>query len=75
MKSESNPKQRGAETCWRKGVKGIAGMDAEKLRIILKEEYGISSDAELDEAIEKFQGLNVGIFTVRKKDGQKSSVA
>ena len=44
-------------------------MDADKLRIILKEEYGISSDAE------KFQGLNVGIFTVRKKDGQKSSVA
>lgn len=30
-------------------------MDAEKLRIILKEEYGISSDAELDEAIEQFQ--------------------
>lgn len=50
-------------------------MDADKLRIILKEEYGISSDTELDEAIEKFQGLNVGIFTVRKKDGQKSSVA
>ena len=50
-------------------------MDADKLRIILKEEYGISSDTELDEAIEKFQGLNVGIFTVRIKDGQKSSVA
>ena len=38
-------------------------MDADKMRRILKEEYGISNDRELRDAIQNFKGVNLGIFT------------
>lgn len=39
-------------------------MDAAKLRQILKAEYGISNDEEFNAAVQKFTGINIGIFTM-----------
>lgn len=36
---------------------------AEKLRKILKQKYGISTDEELLKALDDMQGLDIGIFT------------
>lgn len=37
-------------------------MDAAKLEEILSKEYGINTKEEFDEAVEKFIGLDIGIF-------------
>lgn len=37
-------------------------MDIEKMKKILSEEYGINSAEELDEAMKKSKGINIGIF-------------
>lgn len=50
-------------------------MDVEKLKKILEEEYGISNDKELEQAIEKYEGLDVGIFTSPKWRNIDESVA
>lgn len=49
-------------------------MDADKLRKILENEYGIKSDVEFIVAVKKFAGINIGIFTApieRGKNGGK----
>ena len=38
---------------------------AEYLRGILLEEYGISTDKELEDAIRKTQKINIGLFATR----------
>ena len=35
----------------------------EKLKEVLKEDYGISNQEELEDAISKSKGLDIGIFT------------
>ncbi len=37
-------------------------MDIVKLEEILSKEYGINTKEEFDEAVEKFIGLDIGIF-------------
>lgn len=39
-------------------------MSVEALRKILREEFGITSDEELDEAIRKMKKPDIGLFTV-----------
>lgn len=49
-------------------------MDADKLRKILENEYGIKSDVEFIVVVKKFAGINIGIFTApieRGKNGGK----
>lgn len=38
---------------------------ADELRKILQEDYGITSEAELDEALRRTKGLDIGIFVSR----------
>ena len=39
-------------------------MDAATMRDILKREYGICSQEEIDAAVRKSAGINIGIFTM-----------
>lgn len=39
-------------------------MDAAKLKEILKKEYGINSEEEFNDAVEKSSGIDLGIFTM-----------
>lgn len=39
-------------------------MEAAKLKEILKREYGIDNAEELDAAVKKSAGINLGIFTM-----------
>lgn len=39
-------------------------MIADKIRHILKTEYGIKSDEEFEAAVEDYRGINIGIFTM-----------
>lgn len=39
-------------------------MEAEKLKEILKKEYGINDEKEFDAAVKNSQGINIGLFTV-----------
>jgi len=39
-------------------------MTVEKIRNILKTEYGIKNDEEFKAAVEDFPGINIGIFTM-----------
>lgn len=39
-------------------------MTAERIRHILKTEYGIESDEEFKAAVEDYRGINIGIFTM-----------
>lgn len=55
-------------------------MDAACMREILKREYGICGEAEFDNAVAKFQGIDIGIFTMpfderRERHGQKEKEA
>ncbi len=40
---------------------------ADKMLQILKEEYGIGSKAELETAIEEFQGVDIGLFVTEER--------
>lgn len=47
---------------------------ADELREMLRTEYGITSEAELDAALRKTKGLNIGLFvskTGRRIDEEK----
>ena len=35
----------------------------ERLKKVLKDDYGINNQKELEDAINKFKGLDIGIFT------------
>lgn len=52
-------------------------MEAARLREILKTEYGIENDGDLDEAVRKMSGVNLGIFTLplceRSEDGERKA--
>lgn len=37
-------------------------MDVLRMKAILKEEYGINSKEELEAAMQRFSGLDIGIF-------------
>lgn len=39
-------------------------MEAAKLREILRTEYGISNEKEFDAAVKKFDGIDIGIFSM-----------
>ena len=39
-------------------------MNADKLREILRIEYGIRSDEELYDAVARMEPLNIGLFTI-----------
>ena len=39
-------------------------MTVEKIKHILKTEYGIKNDEEFKAAVEDFPGINIGIFTM-----------
>ena len=39
-------------------------MDAARMKEILKSEYGISNEKEVNETVSKMDGINLGIFTM-----------
>lgn len=39
-------------------------MDAAKLKDILRTEYGICNEKEFDAAVNKFAGIDIGLFTM-----------
>ena len=39
-------------------------MDVSKIKEILKNEYGICDEKELDDAMSRSDGINLGIFTM-----------
>jgi hypothetical protein len=47
----------------------------ERLKEVLKEDYGINNQKELEDAINKFKGLDIGIFTqpFKNEDELKAS--
>ena len=45
-------------------------LKADELREILKNQYGITSDAELEIAIDNMQGVNIELFVPAKEKGQ-----
>lgn len=45
-------------------------LKADELREILKNEYGITSDDELEIAIGNMQGVNIELFVLVKEKGQ-----
>ena len=47
-------------------------LKADELREILKNEYGIFSDAELEAAINNMQRVNIELFVVVQEKGQES---
>lgn len=49
-------------------------MTEKKIMEILKKEYGISNKKEFREAVKKFPGVDIGLFTTdwRKKDGDET---
>jgi len=46
-------------------------LKADELREILKREYGINSDAELEAAIDNMQGVNIELFAPEKRKRQE----
>ena len=44
---------------------------ADELREMLRTEYGITSEAELNEAIRKSKGLNIGLFVAKTERKNK----
>ena len=53
-------------------------MDAAKLREILKTQYGLESEDDFNEAVERSSGVNLGLFTKpleRSRNGYKKKAA
>ncbi len=48
-------------------------LKADELREILKREYGITSDAELEAAIGNMQGVNIELFVPLKGKRQEAA--
>lgn len=49
-------------------------MEIAKLKELLKTEYGIADEYELDEAMKKSAGINIGIFTLAyERNGYENS--
>ena len=46
-------------------------MDVARLKEILRQQYGINSESEFNMAVEKCQGINIGLFT--KPLGERSN--
>ena len=47
-------------------------MDAAKMKEILKKEFGITSEEEFNDAVEKSAGINIGLFTMHFERSTKS---
>lgn len=50
-------------------------MEAEKLKEILKNEYGINNEKEFEAAIQSSSGLNIGIFVMPFKERRENGKA
>ncbi len=46
-------------------------MNAEEIVRILREEYGINSEAELDRRLQEMGGIDISVFCVKPKGGKK----
>lgn len=50
-------------------------MDVNKMKEILKKEYGINSYEEFEEALKKSEGIDIGLFTTPIPDNEVKVIA